>query len=102
MKPSIAKPNDPTNFEGLNSQISKSIRLSARKTYYIEVIYARGIQKISGPLIQIAWKRPHENVFEIIDKSFFSPYTNDSDKAKMKVYDDDLPDVLACACTIRT
>lgn len=94
-KPSIPAPNNQTVGE-LKSEISNNISLSARQTYYIEVIFARGIQKKSGPLIQLAWRRPDKSAFEIIDRSFFSPYTNDSSKAKMKVYDDDLPDVLAC------
>ena len=81
----------------LETQISNNVRLAAGKAYYMEVIYAKGIKKSSAPFIQVAWKRPAKSGFEIIDRTFFLPYTNDSGKAKMKVYDDDLPDVLACA-----
>ena len=86
------------DFVAMKSHISSSIRLVKKQIYYIEVIYAQGAQTgfRSGPSIEVAWKRPDKSDFEIIDNTFFSPYTNDSDKAEMKVYDDDLPDALAC------
>ena len=76
---------------------SSGVNLLSRGIYYIEILYARGAQKGNGTFIQLAWKRPDRNGFEIIDKAFFSTYKNDSDKVQMKVYDNDLPDVLACA-----
>ena len=97
------KPSEKTpTILALKSQISNSIRLIANQTYYIEVIYARGIQKSEGPFIQVAWKIPDKRDFEIIDRTFFLPYTNDSGKAKMKVYDENLPEVLACASLQQT
>lgn len=85
------------DFGAMKSMFSQSVRLLSRQTYYIEIIYAGGSQSKSGALIQVAWKRPDSSGFEIIDEAFLTPFTNDSVKAKMKVYDDDLPDVHACA-----
>ena len=83
-------------FDAIKSQISDRVILSARHEYYFEVIYVQGIQEGKEHLIQVAWKRPEKSRFEIIDRAFLSPYKNDSDKAQMKVYDEDLPDVLSC------
>ena len=76
---------------------TKRVKLFSGQRYYIEVIYSRGRQREGQSLIQLAWKRPDRTGFELIQRGFFSPYKNDSDKAQMKVYDDDLPDVLACS-----
>ena len=73
------------------------VKLAAHSTYYIDILYARGSENNDGAQIQLSWKRPDKNAFEVIDGQYFAPYNNDSDKAQMKVYDDDLPDVLACA-----
>ena len=79
------------------THFSRSIFLLAGHTYYFEAICVRRILKRSVPSIQIAWKTPGKNTFEIISKAFLTSYTNDSAKAKTKTFDDDLPDVLACA-----
>ena len=74
-----------------------SVKLSAQHAYYIDIVYARGeIRNNNGPQVKLAWKRPDKNVFEVIPGEFFALFKNDSDMAEMKVYDDDLPDVLAC------
>ena len=83
-------------FEGMKSQISDSGLLLRGQKYYVEVIYVQDTEESNQHLIQIAWRRPNKTLFEIIDKAFFSPYINDADKAKLKVYDDGLPDALAC------
>ena len=75
---------------------SLGVKLLAYKKYYIDIVYARGGEN-NGAQIQLLWKRPDLTDFEVIDGQYFAPYKNDSDKARMKVYDDDLPDVLACA-----
>ena len=75
---------------------TNGVKLFSGQRYYIEVIYSRGRQSEGQSLIQLAWKRPDRTGFELIQRGFFSPYKNDSDKAQMKVYDDDLPDLLAC------
>ena len=75
---------------------TNSVKLFSGQRYYIEVIYSRGRQSEGQSLIQLAWKRPDRTGFELIQRGFFSPYKNDSDKAQLKVYDDDLPDLLAC------
>lgn len=99
LKPSMAT---ATSLDSVatKSVISKSVHLVARQTYYIEVIYAKGAQKTSGSFIQVAWKRPQRTDktinFEIIDKTFFSPYTNNNTKTEMKVCDEDLPEAVAC------
>ena len=72
------------------------VKLAAHSTYYIDILYASGSENNDGAQIQLSWKRPDKNAFEAIDGQFFGRYKNDSDKARMKVYDDDLPDVLAC------
>ena len=74
-----------------------SVKLLAQHAYYIDIVYARGeIRNNNGPLVKLAWKRPDKNVFEVIPGDFFALFKNDIDMAEMKVYDDDLPDVLAC------
>ena len=73
------------------------MKLSAQHAYYIDIVYARGeIRNNNGPQVKLAWKRPDKNVFEVIPGEFFALFKNDSDMAEMKVYDDDLPDALAC------
>ena len=83
-------------FQAMKSQISDGISLSARKRYYFEVIYVQDTQQSNEHLIQVAWKPPDKISFDIVDSKFFSPYKNDSVKSAMKIYDDSLPDVLAC------
>lgn len=75
---------------------SLGMKLSAYETYFIDIVYARGGEN-NGAQIQLSWKRPDQNDFEVIDGQYFTPYKNDNDKARMKIYDADLPDVLACA-----
>ena len=84
------------SFEAMKPQISDTVSLLARQKYFFEVIYVKTDTKSSEQLIQVAWKRPDRSEFELIEGEFFSLYTEDSDKAKMKIYDDELPDVLAC------
>ena len=84
------------SFETMKSQISETVSLVARQIYYFEVIYVKADTKSSEQLIQVAWKRPDRIEFELIEGEYFSLYTEDSDKAKLKIYDEELPDVLAC------
>ena len=84
------------SFEAIKSQISETVSLLARQKYFFEVIYVKADTKSSEQLIQVAWKRPDRTEFELIEEEHFSLYTEDSDKAKLKVYDEELPDVLAC------
>ena len=84
------------SFETMKSQISETVSLLARQIYYFEVIYVKADTKSSEQLIQVAWKRPDRIEFELIEGEYFSLYTEDSDKAKLKIYDEELPDVLAC------
>ena len=84
-------------FEAMKSQISDGIRLSARKSYYFEVLYVQDTQQSNEHVIQVAWKPPDKIRFDMVDSKFFSPYYNDSVKSAMrKIYDDNLPDALAC------
>ena len=80
----------------LKSEISETVGLIARQKYFFEVIYVKTDRKSTEQLIQVAWKRPDRTEFEPIERKFFSLYTVDSDKAKLKIYDEELPDVLAC------
>ena len=84
------------SFEAMKSQISVTVNLVARQKYFFEVIYVKTDTKSSEQLIQVAWKRPDRSEFELIEGEYFSLYTEDSDKAKLKTYDEELPDVLAC------
>ena len=59
------------------------VKLFSVHKYYVEIIYSRGGQSEGQSLIQLAWKRPDRTGFEIIQREFFSPYKNDSDKAQM-------------------
>lgn len=84
------------SIEALQSQISSGVSLIAGESYYIEVLYMQDTNPSQEHLIQVAWKRPHESHFDVIGNEVFVPYKNDSDKAAMKAYDYDIPDVLAC------
>lgn len=84
------------SIAALQSQISSGVSLIAGESYYIEVLYMRDTNPSQEHLIQVAWKRPHESHFDVIGNEVFVPYKNDSDKAAMKAYDYDIPDVLAC------
>lgn len=86
------------SFEAIKSQISDTVTLLGRHKYYFEVIYVQSDHSFSRgeQLIQVAWKRPDKSRFELIDREFFSLYTKDNKKDKLKIYDEELPDVLAC------
>ena len=84
------------SFEAMKSQISVTVNLVARQKYFFEVIYVKTDTKSSEQLIQVAWKRPDRSEFELIEGEYFSLYTEDTDKAELKIYDEELPDVLAC------
>ena len=89
-------PTGKLQDESLESS-NLSVKLLAQHAYYIDIVYARGeIRNNNGPQVKLAWKRPDKNVFEVIPGDFFALFKNDSDMAEMKVYDDDLPDLLAC------
>lgn len=85
------------DFGSLKSQISTGIHLNARKRYFIEIIYSLGARKNGENFLQVAWKRPGKAMFEIIEGESLSLYTNDSEKAKYKMFDDELPDAHYCA-----
>ena len=84
------------SVEALQSQISSRVSLIAGEKYYFEVLYMQDANPSQEYLIQVAWKRPHESHFDVIGNKVFVPYKNDNDKAAMKPYDDEIPDVLAC------
>lgn len=85
------------DFESLKSQISTRIYLKARKRYFIEIIYSVGARKTGENFLQVAWKRPGKSMFEIIEGESLSLYTNDSEKAQYKMFDDELPEAHCCA-----
>lgn len=84
------------SVEAMRSQISSPVSLFARERYYFEVLYVQDTDPEQEHLIQVAWKRRHESRFKILDGEVLVPYANDSDKAEMKVYDEELPEVAAC------
>ena len=85
------------DFESVKSQISTRIHLQARKRYFIEIIYSPGARKTGENFLQVAWKRPGMSMFEIIDGNSLLPYTNDSEKARYKMFDDYLPNAQCCS-----
>ena len=80
----------------MKSEISGSVSLIAGHRHFFEVVYVKTDRKSSKQLIEVAWKRQDRTEFELIEREIFSLYTMDSDKAKLKIYDENLPDVLAC------
>ena len=80
----------------MKSEISGFVSLIAGQRHFFEVIYVKTDMKSSKQLIEVAWKRRDRTEFELIEREFFSLYTVDSDKANLKIYDEGLPDVLAC------
>ena len=61
------------------------VKLFSGHKYYVEIIYSRGEQSEGQSLIQLAWKRPDRTAFELIQREFFSPYKNNSDKAQISL-----------------
>lgn len=84
------------DFGSVKSQISTAVYLKARKRYFFEIIYSIGGRRKGENFLQVAWKRPGKSVFEIIEGESLSIYTNDSDKAKYKMFDDELPNAPYC------
>ena len=72
----------------------QEIRLIAGKNYFIEVVATCFRQRNK---IQLLWKTPISSAFEIINGSYLSQYVDDTGKNQSLVYDDLLPDSLACA-----
>lgn len=85
------------DFNASKKQISKGIRLKAKRRYYLEIVYAPGSRNnIDNNFIQVAWKRPRQSIFEIIESNFLSLYKNDSEKWQLHLYDDEMPGALPC------
>ena len=95
----LRSPLKKLSFEAIQAQISDTVSLLARHKYYFEVIYVQSDHTTSRgeQLIQVAWKRPDRSRFELIETEFFSLYKEDIERDKLKIYDEDLPDALACA-----
>ena len=73
-------------FETVDHKLpTNRVKLFSGHKYYVEIIYSRGGQSEGQSLIQLAWKRPDRTGFELIQRAFFSPYKNDSDKAQMRL-----------------
>ena len=84
-------------FDLQKRQISTRIRFKARKRYYLEIVYAPGSpNNIENNFLQVAWKRPRQSIFEIIESKFLSLYKNDIEKWQLRLYDDELPEALPC------
>lgn len=84
------------SLQGMKSQMSDGVSLSARMRYYFEVIYVQDTEQSDVHFIEVAWKRPGKSKFDIVDRRMFLPYKADGSKAGLRMYDEDLPDVSAC------
>lgn len=90
-------------FNTSKTQISNynGTYLRARRRYYVDIVYSLGARNMNGYFLQIAWKRPQETSFEIIEGDYLSLYIDDSDKDKNKVFDDNLPHAHSCTAKSR-
>lgn len=71
--------------------------MKAKRRYYLEIVYApASANNIDNNFIQVAWKRPRQSIFEIIESNFLSLYKNDSEKWQRHLYDDEMPGALPC------
>ncbi|XP_068717100.1 uncharacterized protein [Montipora capricornis] len=84
------------DFNVSRTQISSGIHLKASVRYYIEMSYTFGTQNTVENFVQVAWKRSQESNFSVIEGRSLSLYTNDSELAKYKIFDDKLPDAASC------
>ena len=86
------------DFNASRTQISSGIHLKANVKYYIEIMYTLGAHHDNSEnFLQVAWKRPQESNFIIIGSEFLLMFTNDSEKGRYKMFDDELPLALSCA-----
>ena len=96
----LQKPLKRLDVTASRWQVSSGVPLKARRRYYIEIMYSLGaLNNVNGNFLKVGWKRPQQSSFEIIEGGFLSLYTNDSEKGKFKIFDDELPDALPCAAT---
>ena len=86
------------DFNASRTQISSGIHLKANVKYYIEIMYTLGAHHDNSEnFLQVAWKRPQESNFIIIGSESLLKFTNDSEKGRYKMFDDELPHALSCA-----
>lgn len=78
------------------TQISAAIHLKARRRYYIEILHTNNAESNVDNFLLVAWKRSQESDFEIIEGRSLSLYTEDEEKGIYKIFDDELPDAVAC------
>ena len=78
------------------TQISAAIHLRARRRYYIEILHTNSAESNLDNFLRVAWKRSQESDFEIIEGESLSLYTEDDEKGIYKMFDDELPDAVAC------
>ena len=83
-------------FNVSRKQISSRIYLKAETRYYIEIVYALGIQSKGEYFLRVSWKQPQESNFVVIESDFLFPFKNDSRAGKQKMYDDELPNAKSC------
>jgi len=83
-------------FGASKTQTSTKFHLKGARRYYIEILYTLGAQSKQVNFLQVAWKRPQETYFEIIEGEYLSLFKNDSEKEMYKMFDDELPHALSC------
>ena len=83
-------------FNVSRKQISSRIYLKAETRYYIEIVYALGIQSKGEYFLRVSWKQPQESNFVVIESDSLFPFKNDSEAGKQRIYDDELPNAKSC------
>ena len=83
-------------FNVSRKQISSRIYLKAKTRYYIEILYALGIQSKGEYFLRVSWKHPQVSNFVVIESDSLFPFKNDSEAGKQKMYDDELPNAKSC------
>ena len=98
IRPFDARSVTKWNFNASRTQISSGIHLKANVKYYIEIMYTLGAHHDNSEnFLQVAWKRPQASNFIIIGSESLLMFTNDSEKGRYKMFDDELPRALSCA-----
>ena len=87
----------PVVYNLSETQISSGIHLQARNRYYFEILYSLGTRNMDEYFVQVAWKRPQELHFKVIEGDYLLLFKNESSEmGTYEIFDDKLPDTKAC------
>ena len=76
------------DYEKYPVQVSRQIRLEANTSYYIEVLHKQGE---GDSHIEVFWKLPGLNSFEIVRGMYLSPFYNDYDREENYTEHENIP-----------